>query len=178
MYKILFDNSGSMSELGKEQLLINTLRFSRQYTEFNNTSQAVSYYQLNASIDEIKLEHNKDIVLSNPGGRASGEVVSEWFMSNENMPVLWITDGYTQFSEQQIFTLSDKKNIIILALGCDADTEQLKRFKSPIFFVHNIEAALAQFFVAKSNHSMLPTTVTESGDLDSFVIEESGDDEW
>jgi hypothetical protein len=178
VHKILFDNSGSMSELGKEQLLINTLRFSRQYIEFNNILEAVSYHQLSETIDEIKLENNKDIVISIPSGRASGNVISEWFISHDNIHVLWITDGYTHFSEEQIFNLCKNSNIIIVALGCDADTGLLKRFKSKIFFVHNLEAALAQFFMPRSDISILAATVAESCTLDTFGIDESDDDEW
>jgi len=167
-----------MSELGKEQLLINTLRFSRQYIELNNIQEAVSYYQLSETIDEIKLENNKDIVISIPSGRASEKVISEWFISHDNIPVLWITDGYTCFSEEQIFNLCKNSNIIIVALGCDADTGQLKRFKSQMFFVHNLETALTQFFMPKPEHSILPTMIAESCTLDSFGIDESDDDEW
>jgi len=181
VYKILFDNSGSMSELGKEQLLINTLRFSRQYIELNNIFETVSYYQLSETIDEIKFENNKDIMISIPSGRTSEKAISEWFILHDNNPVLWITDGYTSFSEEQIFNLCKNSNIIVVALGCDADIGQLKRFKSTIFFVHNLEAALVDFFMPKSDHSILSTMVAEScslDSLDSFDFDESDGDEW
>lgn len=177
MHKILFDNSGSMSELGKSQLLINTLRFSRQYIEFNNILERVSYNQLRDTINEIKFENNKDIDISLPCGRATGNVISEWVISHNNSPVLWITDGYTSFSEEQIFNICNNSNIIILALGCDADIGELKRFESKIFFVHNLEAALDQFFMPKLEHFILPTTAAESRILDSFGVDED-DDEW
>jgi len=174
MHKILFDNSGSMSELGKEQLLINTLRFCRQYIELNNIKESVEYYQASNDIEHIQFEKNNDIVISEPTGQASGKVISDWLKSNSNNFILWITDGYTNFSEELLLNLCKKSNLIIVALGCDADIDQLKRFQSSLFLVDNLDAALDQFFMPISNVAVLPKVVEEAATEDAF----SDDDEW
>jgi hypothetical protein len=178
VHKILFDNSGSMSELGKEQLLINALRFSRQYIELNNVTEFVSYHQIGEKIDEIKIENNKDIVILPPGGRCSGKVISEWILPQENTPILWLTDGYNSFSEEEIFNLSKKANITVVALGCDAGIEQLERFSSPIFMTHNLDAALTLFFFPPTECSFLPKTVTALDIVEELATDESDADEW
>jgi len=178
VHKVIFDNSGSMSELGKSQLLINTLRFSRQYIELNDISKEVSYYLCSGNIDEVKLESNKDIIIPSPNGSSCGAVISGWFLSNHNSQLLWFTDGYTTFTEEQIFSLKNNTNLIIVALGCDADLGQLKRFSCPVFSISNINAALMSFFEPTHNHNILPTTVEDSEPLDSFGIDDGDDDEW
>jgi len=178
MHKILFDNSGSMSELGKEALLINTLRFSRQYTEFNNVQETVEYYQASHRIDEIKIENNKDILISEPKGKCSDELLSNWLLSQGEASILWITDGYVNFSEADIFKLSSCPNISIVALGCDADIDQLKRLKTGLYTVENIETALAQFFTPQVAHFILPKKVADITVADSSWEDQSDDDEW
>jgi hypothetical protein len=177
MHKILFDNSGSMSELGKEQLLTNTLRFCRQYIELNNIKELVEYYQANNGIEHIKFEKNKDVVISTPTGRVSGNVISDWLQSNNNNFILWITDGYTNFSEELLLNLGKKSNLVIVALGCDADINQLKRFQSSLFLVDNLDAALEKFFIPISNMSVLPKVVEEAA-IENVFSDDGSDDEW
>lgn len=177
MHKILFDNSGSMSELGKEQLLINALRFARQYIEFNNAQYEVEYYQTSNAIDQIQFEKDNDIVISPPAGQVSGKVMSDWLKSNSKNFILWITDGYTNFSEELLLNLCKKSNLIIVALGCDADIEQLKRFQSSLFLMDNLDAALEQFFMTISNVAVLPKVVEEAVTENAFS-DDDNDDEW
>lgn len=177
MHKILFDNSGSMSELGKEQLLINTLRFCRQFIELNNIKEPVEYYQASNSIDQIQFEENNDIVILPPTGRTSGEVISDWLQSNKNNFIFWITDGYTNFSEELLLNLGKKSSLVIVALGCDADINQLKRFQSSLFLVDNLDAALEKFFTPISNMSVLPKVVEEAA-TENVFSDDDNDDEW
>ena len=175
MHKILFDNSGSMSELGKEQLLANTLRFCRQYIELNNIKEPIEYYQASNDIEHIQFENNNDIVISEPAGQVSGKVISDWLKSNCSNFILWITDGYINFNEELLLNVSKKSNLIIVALGCDADIDQLKRFQSSLFLADNLEAALDQLFMPISSLTVLPKVVEEATVKNTFSDDV---DEW
>lgn len=174
VHKIIFDNSGSISGAGKDQLLLNTLRFCRQYQELNNIKEDVYYYQLKDLISEIKIETNIDIVIEPASGKINESELTQWIMKDRDIDFLWITDGYFDFSKEDQLSLSKCENITLVALGCDADIDSIESLRNNNFKIYDIGMALDLFFMKKNINNNFPLIVDEN----IFSDVDESDDEW
>lgn len=170
----IIDSSGSMAEYGKPMLLVNLLRYIRQFT--SETDKSANYFCWREDIVEINWLAGTDIELPALKGSNHLDSLCDWIEANPEAMILVLTDGYFNLDASQRRQLSQLDNLYLVAVGGDADFEQLRRVSDYSFRAEQLDRALQTIYRPKVV-TLAPLNQVELLKLnDNNGMED--DDEW
>ena len=170
----IIDCSGSMTEYGKPMLLINLLRYIRQFTaqDIKNTH----YFSWREDIAEIDWLTEADIELPVTKDGSYIARLCDWGEANPEVTLLVLTDGYFKLNVQQRHQLSQFDNLYLVGVGGDADLVQLNTLSNHSFRADGLDRALHTIYRPKA----IGVAPSHRFDLTKIIIENESenDDEW
>lgn len=163
-----------MTEYGKSMLLVNLLRYIRQFTK--DQSENVSYFSWQEDITEIGWSTEVDVELPIAKDGSDIAVLCNWSEANSEATLLVLTDGYFELNAQQRHQLSQLNNLYLISVGGDADVAQLNTLSSHNFRAEQLDHALHTMYRPKS----VEVASLSRFDLTKTIIENESenDDEW
>lgn len=170
----IIDCSGSMSEYGKPMLLVNLLRYIRQFTALHGKS--TRYLSWREDIAEIFWLAEADVELPAAEGGSDITALCGWAEANSEATFLVLTDGYFKLNTEQRQLISQVDNLYLIGVGGDADLAQLNTLSNHSYRAEQLDHIL---------HTIWRPEIVAGGpllrvDLAGAIVEsESGnDDEW
>ncbi len=136
----IVDCSGSMAEYGKPMVLVNLLRYVRQFT--TQHSQTTRYFSWQKDIAEMNWSAQVDIQLTTTEGSSDIAALSSWAEANPEVTLLVLTDGYFKLSGQQRHQLTQLDNLYMIGVGGDADLVQLNTLSNHSYRVEQLDHVL------------------------------------
>lgn len=147
---VLFDNSGSMKELGRSFLLRNILYTIKDYFKFNIPSLEPKFYLVSEKI--VPLIINESEVIFEPCGKIDWREIERFLNSNGNDPDiinLLVSDfslnEESKIQGRKIPMWVDKKQVITLSVS------DFIRDKKHFYSVENIITLLDRIIITKTN---------------------------
>lgn len=134
------DCSGSMAEYGKPMLLVNLLRYIRQFTE--QYSKNTRYFSWQEAITEINWPAEADVKLPSAEGGSDVTALCSWGKGNPEVTLLVLTDGYFRLSAEQRQQLSQLDNLYLVGVGGDADLQQLNTLSKHSYRAEQLDQLL------------------------------------
>ena len=119
----IIDCSGSMAEYGKPMLLVNLLRYIRQFAAQH--SKSTSYFSWREGITEIFWSAEADVELPAAEGSSDIAALCDWAEVNPQAVLMVLTDGYFKLNTEQRQLISQVDNVYFIGVGGDADLAQL-----------------------------------------------------
>lgn len=165
-----------MAEYGKPMLLVNLLRYIRQYT--SEADKSARYFCWQEGIVEINWLAGTDIELPALEGTSHLASLGDWVEKNPDAMLLVLTDGYFKLNasqRSQLSQLSQLDNLYLVAVGGDADLEQLRRVSNYSFRAEELDRAL-QTIYRPEVVTIAPSSQVEL--LEVSVQSEVEEDEW
>lgn len=136
----IIDCSGSMAEYGKPMLLVNLLRYTRQFSELRNINTC--YFRWQKELAEVHWPVDADIDLPNAEGSSDISALCRWGEENSDVTLLVLTDGYFGLNTEQRQRLSQLENLYLVGVGGDADLVQLNTLSNYSFRAEQLDHAL------------------------------------
>lgn len=171
----IVDCSGSMSEYGKPMLLVNLLRYIRQFVEQH--SQDVHYYIWQKQISEIIWPDEADVELPILLGSGDISALCHWSEERPDVNLLVLTDGAFKLTKQQRHQLGQLDNLYLIGVGGDADVPQLKTLSDYYYCAEQLDQALHAMWKTRSAISTPPLTKVDLAKVVGQISKEE-DDEW
>lgn len=168
----IIDCSGSMAEYGKPMLLVNLLRYIRQFTE--QYSKSTSYYSWKKVIAEMNCSAQIDVELPTAEGSSDIAALCSWTEANPGVTYLVLTDGYFKLTDQQRYRLNQLENLYAVGVGGDADLAQLNTLSQNSYRAEKLDHVLHTIWRPKTA-TVGPTNRVE---LAVVFVEDESDDEW
>lgn len=168
----IIDCSGSMAEYGKPMLLVNLLRYIRQFTE--QYSKSTSYYSWKKVIAEMNWSAQIDVELPTAEGSSDIAALCSWTEANPGVTYLVLTDGYFKLTDQQRYRLNQLENLYVVGVGGDADLAQLNTLSQNSYRAEQLDHVLHTIWRPKTA-TVGPTNRVE---LAVVFVEDESDDEW
>ena len=170
----IIDCSGSMAEYGKPMLLVNLLRYIRQFAAQH--SKSTSYFSWREGITEIFWSAEADVEL--PAAEGSSDIASlcNWCEVNSEATLLVLTDGYFKLNTEQRQLISQVDNVFFLGVGGDADLAQLNTLSNHSYRAEQLDHVLHTIW----RPEILAVGPLNRVDLASVIVENESedDDEW
>jgi len=163
-----------MTEYGKSMLLVNLLRYIRQFTQ--DQSENVSYFSWQEGITEIGWATEVDVELPIAKDGSDIAALCNWSEANSEATLLVLTDGYFKLNVQQRHQLSQFDNLYLVSVGGDADLVQLNTLSNHSFRAEELDRALHTIYRPKA----VGVAPLHRFDLTKIIIENESenDDEW
>ncbi|WP_246782270.1 hypothetical protein [Wohlfahrtiimonas chitiniclastica] len=171
----IIDCSGSMSEYGKQMLLVNLLRYIRQFTEQHNKD--ISYFIWQKQISEIIWSDEVDVELPILLGSGDTTALCNWSEEHPDVNLLVLTDGAFKLTKQQRHQLGQLDNLYLIGVGGDADVPQLKTLSDYCYCAEQLDYALHAMWKTRSAISTPPLTKVDLAKVVGQISKEE-DDEW
>lgn len=170
----IIDCSGSMAEYGKPMLLVNLLRYIRQFTA--QYSKSTSYFSWREGITEIFWSAEADVELSAAEGSSDIASLCSWCEVNSEATLLVLTDGYFKLNTEQRQLISEIGNLYFIGVGGDADLAQLSTLSNHSYRAEQLDHVLHTIW----RPEILAVGPFNRVDLAGAIVEsESGNnDEW
>lgn len=170
----IIDCSGSMAEYGKPMLLVNLLRYIRQFTAQH--SKSTSYFSWREGITEIFWSAEADVELSAAEGSSDIASLCSWCEVNSEATLLVLTDGYFKLNTEQRQLISEIGNLYFIGVGGDADLAQLSTLSNHSYRAEQLDHVLHTIW----RPEILAVGPFNRVDLAGAIVEsESGNnDEW
>ncbi|MDM1697270.1 hypothetical protein HX099_11470 [Thiopseudomonas alkaliphila] len=168
----VIDCSGSMAEYGKPMLLVNLLRYIRQFTTQNG--QSARYFSWQEAIAEINWPAEADVELPTLVGSSDVAALCNWAEESSEVVLLVLTDGYFKLGAEQLHQLSQLDNLYLLGVGGDADLVQLNILSNRSYRAEQLDHVLHIVFRSEAA-AVGPSRRVE---LAGVVAESALDDEW
>ena len=170
----IIDCSGSMAEYGKPMLLVNLLRYIRQFTA--QGSKSMRYFSWREDIAEVNWFANADIELPAADGGSDIAALCSWGEANSDATILVLTDGYFSLNTEQRHKLSLLNKLYLVGVGGDANLAQLNTLSNHSFRAEQLDHALNTIYRPKA----VVVGPMSRVDLAVCVIgkESDDDDEW
>lgn len=137
-----------MAEYGKPMLLVNLLRYIRQFT--SEADKSVRYFCWQEGIKEINWPAGVDVKLPALKGTSHFASLCDWAKANPEVKLLVLTDGYFKLSASQRSLISQLDNLYLVGVGGDADLEQLRRVSDYSFRAEELDRALQTIYRPKA----------------------------
>ena len=137
MINILIDRSGSMAENGKPMLMLNLVRFIRQSLDIKN----VEFFVLQDQMTQVYVEPEFDIELPEIRGSIDMDPCIEFLIKRNKEQTILLSDGFFELTETQKRDFK-QQNVIIVALGADADITGLGYLGLPFYLAQDIGVAI------------------------------------
>ena len=170
----IIDCSGSMAEYGKPMLLVNLLRYIRQFTSEANKS--VRFFSWQEGIKELNWPTGVDVKLPTIQGNSHVNDLYEWAKANSEATLLVLTDGYFKLNTSQRSLICQLDNLYLIGVGGDADLEQLRRVSEYSFRAEQLDRALQTIYRPKAVTIAPSNQVKLLKESDNNGMED--DDEW
>ncbi|MBE8127762.1 hypothetical protein [Photobacterium damselae] len=167
----IIDRSGSMAEYGKPMLMVNLLRYIRQFTNQRNIN--TSYFSWQEDISEINWSEDQDVELPNVGKSADIDAVCSLAKSYPEATLVILSDGYFELKSEQRHLLTQLDNLYIVSVGGDANLVQLNTLSEHSYHAEKIDQALHT--LSRSKVATVPPLSRVSMKATLFDDEE---DEW
>lgn len=167
----IIDRSGSMAEYGKPMLMVNLLRYIRQFTKQHNIS--TSYFSWKKDISEINWSEDVDVELPIAEERTDIDVVCSLAKSYPDTKLLILSDGYFELNSEQRHLLTQLDNLYIVGVGGDANLVRLNTLSEHSYHAEKIDQALHT--LSRSKVATVPPLSRVSMKATLFDDEE---DEW
>ncbi|MGO2734514.1 hypothetical protein [Psychrobacter sp.] len=168
----IIDCSGSMTEYGKSMLLVNLLRYIRQFTQ--EQSNNVHYFSWQEDITEINWAAEVDVELPIAKGGSDLTALCNWGEANPEVKLLVLTDGYFRLNTEQRHQLSQLNNLYLIGVGGDADVAQLNTLSNHSFCAEQVDHVLHTIYRPKA----VAVGPMSRVNLTVCVAEKESDDEW
>ncbi len=172
----LIDLSGSMSEYGKPMLVINLLRYIRQFADQNDKD--IKYFTWQTDINEISWPMAEDVTLPNSEGSGNVEMFCRWCEINSDARILVLTDGYFKLNKEQRHQLSNFGHLFLIGVGGDANFPLLSVLSNHCYGAEQLDHVLHIIWRANLSDIAPLSRV----DLTQFLVEskskDEDDDEW
>lgn len=170
----IIDYSGSMAEYGKPMLLVNLLRYIRQFT--TQHSKSTSYFSWREDITENFWTAEADVEL--PAAEGSSDIASLccWSEVNSEATLLVLTDGYFKLNTEQRQLISQVDNLYFIGVGGDADFAQLNTLSNHSYRAEQLDHVLHSIW----RPEILAVGPLKRVDLAGVIVENGSedDDEW
>lgn len=168
----IMDCSGSMAEYGKPMLMVNLLRYIRQFTtQYSHSSR---YFAWQNDIEEMNWSAQADVELPAAEGSSDIAALCRWTEANPEVTLLVLTDGYFKLTAQQRFQLTQLDNLYIVGVGGDADLAQLNTLSQHSYRAEQLDHILHTVWRPKTA-AVGPTSRVEFAVV---LVEDELDDEW
>lgn len=171
----IIDCSGSMSEYGKQMLLVNLLRYIRQFAEQH--SQDIHYYIWQKQVSKIIWSDEVDVELPILLGSGDTTALCNWSEEHPDVNLLVLTDGALKLTKQHRYQLGQLDNLYLLGIGGDADMSQLKALSDYCYCAEQLDQALHTIWKTSSAISTPPLTKVDLAKVVGQISKEE-DDEW
>lgn len=168
----VIDCSGSMAEYGKPMLLVNLLRYIRQFTE--EYSRNTRYFSWQENIAEINWSAEADVGLPTTEGGSDMTALCSWGEANPEVTLLVLTDGYFRLDAEQRQLLSQLDNLYLVGVGGDADLQQLNTLSRHCYRAEQLDQLLHTIWRPEAA-VIGPSNRVE---LTGVIVENKSDDEW
>ena len=176
----IIDRSGSMGEYGKPMLLVNLLRYVRQFS--GQHSLITRYLSWGQQITETNWSAELDVELPEANNICDASDLLSWRADNPRAVLLVLTDGYFELSSDQRQKFEFFDDIYVVAVGGDADLARLKTLSSNSCSAEQLDQALYSILRSQTES----TTPVSRVDLPSIALasqetvsgSEDDDDEW
>ncbi|MEZ9368441.1 hypothetical protein AB4140_06385 [Shewanella sp. 10N.286.51.B2] len=170
----IIDCSGSMAEYGKPMLLVNLLRYIRQFTAQH--SKSTRYLSWREDIAEIFWLAEVDVELPAAEGSSDIAALCSWAEANPQTLIMVLTDGYFELNTEQRQLVSLVDNLYFIGVGGDADLAQLNTLSNHSYGAEQLDHVL---------HTIWRPEIVAGGplnrvDLAGVIVENESkdDDEW
>lgn len=161
-----------MTEYGKSMLMVNLLRYIRQFTKQH--SQSAHYFSWQKNIVEINWPAEVDVELPATEGSSDIAALCSWGEANPEAKLLMLTDGYFKLNAEQRHQLTQLDNLYIVGVGGDADLVQLNTLSQHSYRAEQLDHVLHTIWRPKTV-AVGPTSRVE---LAVVLVEDEPDDEW
>lgn len=135
----IIDCSGSMTEYGKPMLMVNLLRFIRQFAA--RQDKKVHFFSWRTEIQLLNWSALEDVALAKSSGNSSVTALCSWCKNNPTAEIIVLTDGYFDLNKEQRSLLNQSSNLHFIAVGGDADISILKAITINSYPAEQIEFA-------------------------------------
>ena len=170
----LIDRSGSMAEYGKPMLLVNLLRYIRQFSDQHCIN--ARYLSWGQQVAEILGSTEQDVELPEVGSTCNTADLLTWKADNPHASLLVLTDGYFELTNDQRQRLSLLDDIYFIAVGGDADQVKLNTLSGNSYSAEQLDQAL-HITLRPQVESDPPMSRVNLHNTAS-AIEPEDDDEW
>ncbi len=162
-----------MAEYGKPMLMVNLLRYIRQFTMQHNLS--ICYLNWKNDISEISWLTDDDVELSAPEGSVNIEAVCSWLHSHPEATCMILSDGYFALNAEQRSQLTNLDNLYLIGVGGDANLTLLNTLSEHSYQAEQIDQVLHE--VNRPKSAIVPPLNRVC--MSATVLEDNGDDdEW
>lgn len=161
-----------MAEYGKPMLLVNLLRYIRQFT--TQHSQSSRYFSWQKDIAEVNWPAEADVQLLTTEGSSDVAALCSCAEANPEATLLVLTDGYFRLNAEQRYQLTQLDNLYIVGVGGDADLVQLNTLSQHSYRAEQLDHVLHTIWRPKTA-AVGPTSRVE---LAVVLVEDEPDDEW
>ncbi|MBP8098950.1 MAG: hypothetical protein KAY26_00600 [Acinetobacter sp.] len=168
----IIDCSGSMVEYGKPMLLVNLVRYIRQFTEQHDTN--ICYFSWQENITQLHWSVGSDVELPSTSGEGNVDALCKWIERNPDVKFLLLTDGYFKLNAQQRFQLSQLDHLYLIGVGGDADLPHLNTLSNNCYRAEQLDQVL-HMILRSEIVAMIPSRRV---DLTHIIENESNDDDW
>ena len=129
-----------MAEYGKPMLLVNLLRYIRQFTAQH--SKSTSYFSWREDITEIFWLAEADVELPIAEGSSDLAALCGWAEANPQAVLMVLTDGYFKLNTEQRQLISQFDNLFFIGVGGDADLAQLNTLSNHSYRAEQLDHVL------------------------------------
>jgi hypothetical protein len=137
MINIVIDRSGSMAENGKPMLILNLLRYIRQCLGVDK----VQFHVLNNQLSHVFVDPTLDLELPEITGSMNMDDGIEFLNERKTEPTILLSDGFFELTESQKRVFK-QQNVIVVAVGADADITGLDYLGLPVYLAQDIGVAI------------------------------------
>lgn len=170
----IIDCSGSMAEYGKPMLLVNLLRYIRQFT--TEYSKSTQYFSWREDIAEVFWLAEVDVELPVAEGGSDIVALCDWTEVNPQAVLMVLTDGYFKLNIEQRQLISQVDNLFFIGAGGDADLAQLNTLSNHSYRAEHLDHVLHTIW----RPEILADGPLKRVDLAGVIVENGSedDDEW
>ena len=179
MINVLIDRSGSMAENGKPMLMLNLVRFIRQSLDIKN----VEFFVLQDQMTQVYVEPEFDIELPEIRGSIDMEPCIEFLIKRNKEQTILLSDGFFELTQTQK-RLFKQQNVIIVAVGADADITGLDQLGLAVYLAQDIGVAIKYARNILNEQQIFPPRLCADVQFKQSLLDntyqqdEDEDDEW
>lgn len=138
MINVVIDRSGSMAENGKPMLILNLLRYIRQYIGISH----LQFYVLSNQLISVSIDSNLDLELPEILGSFEIEKCISFLLERKTEATIFLSDVFFEMTGSQKRVFKQQKNLVIVAVGADAELSGLEHLNLPVYLAQDIALAI------------------------------------
>ena len=177
MINVLIDRSGSMAENGKPMLMLNLVRFIRQSLDIKN----VEFFVLQDQMTQVYVEPEFDIELPEIRGSIDMDSCIEFLIKRNKEQTILLSDVFFELTQTQK-RLFKQQNVIIVAVGADADITGLDQLGLAVYLAQDIGVAIKYALNILDEQQIFPPLLSTDVQFKQSVLDDTyqqdEDDDW